>query len=325
MGGFTPRLRVAQERFDSYQQRRPRLAFPIAVIKKFGEDRAGSHAALVAYYGFFSLFPLMLALVTLAGILLRGNEALRQQVVNSALAQLPLVGSQLQQNVKAISGSWVVVAVGLVGAVWAGLGVIGAAQTGMDDVWDVPRRRRPPFLVARLRALIVLIVLGVFVLASATVAASSAALGSSAIAAGVGVGASALLNVAVCAAAFKFLTVADVGIRDVIPGAIVAGVLWTLLQAFGGVLIERRVMGASDVYGFFAVVIGLLSWIYLTAQIMFVAAEINAVRVRGLWPRVLFPPPENDEDLRALTLQTDQEDLRPEPSDIASPPARGSS
>jgi YihY family inner membrane protein len=324
MGGFAARLRVFQERFDSYQQGRAWLAFPIGVIKKFGEDRAGSHAALVAYYGFFSLFPLMLALVTLAGIFLRGNEDLRQQVVNSALAQLPLVGSQLQQNLNAISGSWVVVVVGLAGALWAGLGVIGAAQTGMDDVWDVPRRGRPPFLVARLRALIVLVVLGVFVLASATVAATSAALGSTAIAAGIGVVGSTLLNVAVCAAAFKFLTVADVGLRDVIPGAIVAGVLWTILQAFGGLLIERRVKGASD-YGSFAVVIGLLTWIYLTAQIMFVAAEINAVRVRRLWPRVLFPPPENEEDRKALSLQTDQEDLRPESSDVASPPARGSS
>jgi YihY family inner membrane protein len=325
MGGIAPRIRALQEHLDRYQQRHSWLGFPIAVIKKFGDDRAGSHAALVAYYGFFSLFPLLLALVTLAGLLLRGNEELRGRVLSSALAQLPLIGSQLQQNIKALSGSWVVVVIGIVGALWAGLGVVRAAQTGMDDVWDVPRRRRPPFLVARLRALIVLVVLGMFVVASATVAAVSASLGSTAVATGVGVGASVLLNVAVCAAAFKLLTVADVGLRDVILGAIVAGVLWTILQAFGGVLIERRVMGASDVYGFFAVVIGLLTWIYVTAQIMFLAAEINAVRARRLWPRVLFPPPENDADMRALTMQTDQEDLRAEPSDIAPPPARGSS
>lgn len=326
MGGLAARFRAFRTRVDGYQQRRSWLGFPVAVIKKFGEDRAGSHAALVAYYGFFSLFPLMLALVTIAGFVLRGNDDLRQRVLDSALAQLPLVGSQLQRNVDAISGSAMVVVIGLAGAIWAGLGVVGAAQTGMDDVWDVPRRGRPPFLVARLRALLVLVVLGVFVIASATVGATSASLGSNPIAAGVGVGASALLNVAVCAAAFKLLTVADVDLRDVLPGAIVAGILWTLLQAFGGVLIEHRVMGASDVYGFFAVVIGLLSWIYLTAQIMFVAAEINSVRARRLWPRVLFPPPESDEDRRALTLQTDQEDLRPENSDVApqaaSPPAR---
>jgi YihY family inner membrane protein len=322
MGGIAPRLRALQDRVDGYQQRRPWLAFPVAVIKKFGEDRAGSHAALVAYYGFFSLFPLLLALVTLAGFLLRGNEELRQRVVSSALAQLPLVGSQLQENIHAISGSWIVVVIGLVGALWGGLGVIGAAQTGFDDVWDVPRRRRSPFLIARLRALVVLVVLGLFVVASATAAALSTSLGSTAVAAGIGVGASALLNVAVCAAAFKLLTVADVGLRDVLPGAIVAGVLWTVLLAFGGVLIEHRIMGASDVYGFFAVVIGLLSWIYLTAQIMFFAAEINSVRVRRLWPRALFPPPEHDEDRRALTLQTDQEDLRPESSDVAPRPGR---
>jgi YihY family inner membrane protein len=313
MGGFTARLRALGDRADGYQQHRPWLGFPVAVLKKFGEDRAGSHAALVAYYGFFSLFPLLLALVTLAGFVLRGDDDLRRRVVASALAQLPLVGSQLQRNVAAISGSGLVVVIGLAGALWAGLGVIGAAQTGMDDVWDVPRRRRPPFLVARLRALLVLVVLGVFIVAGTTIAAVSASVGSTAAATAAGVAASAVLNIVVCAAAFRLLTVADVGIREVLPGAIIAGVLWTVLQAFGGVLIEHRVMGASDVYGFFAVVIGLLSWIYLTAQIMFVAAEINSVRARRLWPRVLFPPPENDEDRRALTLQTNQEDVRPGP------------
>jgi membrane protein len=323
MAGFSSRIRPLQERVDTIQQQRPWLAFPVAVMKKFGEDRAGSHAALVAYYGFFSLFPLLLALVTVSGFVLRDNEELRERVVSSALAQLPIVGDQLQRP-GGISGSGVVVAVALLGTLWAGLGVISAAQTGMDDVWDVPRRRRPPFLVARLRALLVLVVLGAFVTGSATAAALSTSLGSTAVATAIGVVASAFLNVAVCAGAFKLLTVAKIGFPDVLPGAVVAGILWTLLQAFGGMLIEQRIVGAGNVYGFFAVVIGLLTWIYLTAQIMFIAAEINSVRTRRLWPRVLFPPPETEEERRALELQTDQEDVRPEASDVAGGPARGS-
>lgn len=278
-------------RIDTAQQRRIWLSFPVAVVKKFGDDRAGSNAALVAYYGFFSIFPLMLALVTLSGIVLRGNVDLRQRIVDSAVSQFPMVGSQIQRNVEAISGSAPVVVLGLLAALWAGLGVISAAQRGMDDVWDVPRRRRPPFFVARLRAGLTLVVLGTFVIAGAAIAAISGAIGNGPASTALGLAASAVLNVVVAALAFRILTIADIGWRTVAPGAVVAGIAWTALQAVGGLFVGRRIQGASDVYGFFAIVIGLLTWIYLLAQVMFVAAEINVVLDRHLWPRSLRQPP----------------------------------
>ncbi len=284
-------IRPLLDRADAFQQRRTWIGFPLAVVKKFGQDRVGANAALVAYYGFFSIFPLMLALITLSGIVLRGNPDLRRRIVDSALAQFPMVGSQIQHNVEAISGSTPVVVFGLLAALWAGLGVISAAQRGMDDVWDIPRRRRPPFLVARLRAGLTLLVLGTFVIAGAVIGGLSASIGNGAASAILGLAASAVLNVAVAAAAFRILTVADVGWWTVAPGAIVAGVVWTALQAFGGFFVKHQIQGASDVYGFFAIVIGLLTWIYLLAQVMFVAAEINVVLDRHLWPRSLFAPP----------------------------------
>src|SRR6266542_5843732 len=117
------------ESIDGYQQRRRWLAFPMAVVKKFGDDRAGNLAALIAYYGFFSLFPLLLVLVAVLGFILRGNATLQESIVNSALAQFPIIGDQIKTNVKALSGSaGVALGIGTLVALWAGLGVTNAAQ-----------------------------------------------------------------------------------------------------------------------------------------------------------------------------------------------------
>jgi uncharacterized BrkB/YihY/UPF0761 family membrane protein len=202
-----------------------------------------------------------------------------------------MIGSQIQHNVEVISGSAPVVALGLLAALWAGLGVISAAQRGMDDIWGVPRRKRPPFLVARLRAGLILVLLGSFVIAGAVIGGISASIGNSPASTILGLVGSAALNVAVAAVAFRILTVAGVGWGTVAPGAVAAGVVWTALQAVGGVFVEHQIRGASDVYGFFAIVIGLLTWIYLLAQVMFIAAEMNVVLDRHLWPRSLAGPP----------------------------------
>src|SRR5687768_12402114 len=125
-------------RADRVQRERSPTAVAVATIKKFGEDRAGQLAALISYYGFFSLFPLMLAFVTILGFFLEEDSSLRQQLVDSALSQFPIIGDQIKANVKSLQGSGLALALGLGGALWAGLGGIKAAQNAMDQVWDVP-------------------------------------------------------------------------------------------------------------------------------------------------------------------------------------------
>src|ERR1700760_2650520 len=83
--------------FDRAQQRRAWTAIPIAVIKKFGDDQAGSLAALVAYYAFFSLFPLLLVFVTILGFVLQGDPSAARSVEDSALGQFPIIGKQLHE------------------------------------------------------------------------------------------------------------------------------------------------------------------------------------------------------------------------------------
>jgi YihY family inner membrane protein len=237
---------------------------------------------------------------------LHGNRDLQLRVVDSALAQFPVIGSQIRDNVGTLSGSVFALAIGIGGALWAGLAVVASVQAAMDDVWDVPRRQRSALVPRVLRGSVVLVTLGAAVVAAAVVAGVSASLGS--YASVVGTIAAALLNVATMLIVFRALTVAHVTWREVLPGAVLAGVMWTALQAVGGYIVGSKVSGAGDVYGLFAVVLGLLSWLYLGAQLTVLSAEVNVVLSRRLWPRSLFPPPTVPEDERALTLQAREEE-----------------
>lgn len=288
-------------RADRVQRERSGMAIPLATIKKFGEDRAGQLAALIAYYGFFSLFPLMLAFVTILGLVLEEDSSLRQLLVDSALAQFPIIGDQIKQNVGSLQGSGLALALGVGGALWAGLGGIRAAQNAMDQVWDVPVRRQPAFPVAILRAVIMLVTLGVFVLLAGFLGGIAAGTEDAPVALRVlGIAGTVVLNVLVFLVAFRVLTVEDVSWGDVWPGAMLAAVLWTILQLLGGYIIGHRLESATQTYGFFAVVIGLLSWLYLGAQVTLLGAELNVVRARRLWPRALDPQDLTPADRRAL-------------------------
>ena len=291
-------------RVDAFQQRRRWTAFPYAVVKKFGDDQAGYLAALIAYYGFFSLFPLLLVFVSALGLLLRGNPSLQQSILDSALRSFPVIGTDISKNIHSISGSGAALAVGVVGTLWAGLGVTQAAQNAMNVVWDVPRKDRPNFLFSRLRGLLLLAVLGTVVVASTFAGGFAASGGTNSVldvllrVAGIVV--SLLLNLVLFAVSYRVLTARDLSWRDVLPGAIVAAILWTALQTVGGYYVTHQLKGATNVYGTFAIVIGLLVWIYLGAQVTLLCAEINVVKVNHLWPRSLQHPPLSEADERTM-------------------------
>jgi YihY family inner membrane protein len=298
-------------RVDEQHQQRAWIAFPYAVMKKFGDDQAGNLAALIAYYGFLSLFPLMLVLVTVLGLFLRNNPDLQDTIRTSALANFPVIGEQISSNVHSLRGSGLALGIGLALALWAGLGIMKVLQTAMNAVWNVPYRHRPNFWISLLRAFLMLLVLGVVTIASA--AAGSVGAGSGNWLLGiVGVVMSLALNLILFLLAFRILTTEDVTWGDVFPGAVVAAVAWTVLQAVGGYIVSHQLQGASDTYGTFAIVIGLLAWIYLGAQVTLFAAEVNVVRKRRLWPRAIVQPPLTDADERALEGYAEQEERRPE-------------
>ena len=298
-------------RVDRQHQQRAWIAFPYAVMKKFGDDQAGNLAALIAYYGFLSLFPLMLVLITLLAMLLRNNPGLQGSIRTSALANFPVIGDEISKNVHSLRGSGLALGIGLALALWAGLGVMKVSQNAMNAVWNVPYRHRPNFLRSLLRAMLLLLVLGVITVASA--AAGNIGAGSNSWLLGiVGIAASVVLNLVLFLLAFRILTTEDVTWGDVFPGALIAALAWTTLQAVGGYIVSHQLQSASDTYGTFAMVIGLLAWIYLGAQITLFAAEVNVVRKRRLWPRAIVQPPLTDADERALKSYAEQEERRPE-------------
>jgi YihY family inner membrane protein len=271
---------------DAFQRQHGWAAFPFAVVKKFGDDQAGNLAALIAYYGFISLFPLLLALTTVLATVLAGDPELQRRILNSALAQFPVIGDQIRTNVHSLHGNAVALTVGIVGAVWGGMGVMKAAGNAMDEVWEVPKRERPKLLKAIARAAMLLAVLGSALIGTTILAGLGTSHGSLPLKL-IGIIAAIVLNVGLFVLGFRVLTVRDVGWRDLVPGAVVAGVGWFVLQSVGGYYVTHQLKGASQTYGVFAIVIGLLSWLYLQAQLTLLASEINVVKASGLWPRSL--------------------------------------
>ncbi|MDQ1429991.1 MAG: hypothetical protein QOF40_593 [Actinomycetota bacterium] len=283
-------------RLDAFQRRHDAAAFAVGVIKKYGDDRGGSLAALLAYYGFLSLFPMLLVLVTVVGFVLEGSPKLQHDLLDSALADFPVIGAQLRHNIHAFSGNGVAFAIGLLFLLWGSLGVAQAAQNTMADVWYVPMHERPGFGERLLRSVLLLGALGLGVIA--TTVASGAITGvAEGVAATVGgILAVLVVNAALFVAAFRILTPREIRTRPLLPGALIGALLWTVLQLFGSYLVTRQLRHASELYGFFAIVLGLLAWIYLGAQITVYTAELNVVRARRLWPRALFPPPRTRAD-----------------------------
>jgi len=274
--------------FDRLQRRTPALGFPIAVVKKFSDDNAGHLAALIAWYGFFSIFPLLLVLVTVLGYVLAGDEGWYERIVDSALGQFPIIGEDIQLG--ALRGDTTALVIGIVGALWAGLGVTVAAQRAMDEVWDVPHRERRNFITARGRGLLVLLALGgLNVSITVAVGLIVGGLGSFGVRAS-GLALTLVLDVLLFWVTFRLLTAPEIPSRDLWLGILLAALGWAALQTVGTIYVDRVVSRAGATYGLFALVIGLLSWLYLGGQILLYAAEANVVRVRGLWPRGLLDP-----------------------------------
>jgi YihY family inner membrane protein len=278
-------------RADRFQQRHAVIAFPWAVMQKFGNDQAGGRAALMAYYGLFALFPLLLLLTTVLGFALSGNPSLHEELIDSALGNFPVIGEQLRSEVHPLEGNTVALVVGIVGTLYGSLGVGFAAQNAMNTVWNIPYVRWPSFWTRYLRTFAVIGLLGLAVASSTALTAFGTAVANGAAATVLAVAASFVVNLGLFLLGFMVLTAEPLRPREVAVGAIIATVFWEALQLIGTWYVTRGLRSASPTYGAFAVVITLLSWLYLGSQLTLWAAEINVVLHYHLWPRSVTPPP----------------------------------
>jgi membrane protein len=281
---------------DRFQQRHAALAVPVAVGKKFGDDEGGNLAGLIAYRAFFSLFPLLLLMTTVLGYVLAGDPQLREEAVDSVLTRFPVIGDQIE--VSSLKGSGAALAVGIVGSLWAGFGVVLATERALDRVWAIPHRERSDFVTSRMRALVLLAVLGTLTIAS-TVASGLVGGGSNLFGPAGGVAFSIGLNLLVFGALFGLLGTRPASLRTLLPGVAVAAVVWSGLQLVGGYFVSHQIQDATPAYGTFALVLGLLIWVQLGATLTVLCAELNVVRARRLWPRSLLGV-EREEDERVM-------------------------
>jgi YihY family inner membrane protein len=297
---------------DAGQQRFTPTAFVFGVIKKYGDDNGGVLASNLAYSAFVSIFPLLLILTTILGLVAAVNPTARTQVLDAVAGQVPLIGKTLTGNVQELKRSSIIgLIIGFIGLIW---GAIGLAQSGlftMEQVWNLPGPARPGYVQRLGRAMLFIALLGGGVIATTFLASLNTYLLKGFWAVVLAELLAAAFNTGMYIGAFRALTPKGVPTRRLLPGAIVGGVGWTALQVLGTWLVHHF-LHSDSVYGIFGVVLGLLAWIYVAVQLTVYAAEINVVLTRRLWPRSIVQPPLTEADRASMALQALQNQRRPE-------------
>ena len=253
-------------------------------------------AALITFYGFLAVFPLLLLLVTIVGLIVGHDSRAEHEIVNSALSQFPVIGQDLGSSIKALhKPSTLAFVVSALGLLWGSLGVTNTIQRASETMWEVPRHREAALFSRVRRGLMLLGTIAVAVVGSAFLAGLSTVGGgklSSYPAAYwsytlIGAGA---VNLGAYLLAFRILAPSGTSWRSLLPGTLIGGVGWTALETLGGLLVSHALRHTSQLYGFFAVVLGLIFWLSLGSQLFVYAGQANVVLAKHLWPRHLSDP-----------------------------------
>ena len=286
MNGVERTLRKA----DQAQQRHTASAFCVGVVKKFGDDNGRVLAATMTHAAFASLFPLLLVAVTVLGLVAAGNPSFRQDALHAVANQVPLIGHELRSNVHQLQRSSVIgLIVGLAALLWGAAGLAQAGLSAMARVWDLPSPERPGYLPRLGRSAAFLALLGADVVVTTVLVGLSYYGSRPASLTALGVAAATAVNAGMYTVGFRILTPRGVPARDLVPGAVTAGILWTALQLAGTYLVHHF-LHSDSMYGMFGTVLGLLAWLYLAVGVTVYCAEINVVLARRLWPRAIIQP-----------------------------------
>ncbi|HEY2438484.1 MAG TPA: YihY/virulence factor BrkB family protein [Solirubrobacteraceae bacterium] len=299
------------QKVDRAQQSTKPTSVTVATFKKFKEDQTTNLAAMIAFWAFFSIFPLLLVLVTVLGWVLPASD--KTNVLGHIANMFPLLDAS---SIKGLGGSWWPLVLGLVTALWSGIGVVRTTQTAFDSVWEIRYHERPGLGQQILRSIFVLATIGaglvLTTLISGLVTGSSSGVN-------LGVGGkiagyvvSAALDVGLFVAAFRILTDREITVRDVLPGALLSGLIFFVLQQLSAFIISRHLHSAQATYGHFATVITILWWFYLQAVVTLLGAQLNVVLKERLHPRSVANPPQTEADHRALQAYAEERTYQPE-------------
>lgn len=237
--------------------------------------RTGRNATLVAHFAFLSIFPLLLVFTTILGFVLENYPKVRESILDSAFSRIPILGPELAKHPERLQGNVYVLVVGLLVTLWAGMKAFNMLQFSLDDIAEVSLDERPNILRSRLRSLLGIAIVGGGQVAAAALTGFVGVTGV-AILSRIGlILAAVLVNTAVLAASYRWLTMRPQSWRELAPGAILAGLGFAVLQVVGTAFVGRAISRASPVYGTFATVIGLIAWLSLHAMVALLGAELN--------------------------------------------------
>jgi YihY family inner membrane protein len=303
-------VRIIQK-VDDTQTRRKSVAVAVATFKKFSEDRSTNLAAMIAFWGIFSIFPLFIVLITILAWFLQASD--RASVLGHVAKMLPLLDPS---TVSGLSGSWWVLVLGLLTALWSGTGVVRSLQFAFDSVREVPYHERPGLAKQTLRSLWVLATIGVGLvlttLLSGFIVTSANGVRLGAIGRVGGYLIAAALDVGIFVAAFRLLTERADNVRDILPGALLSGVTFFILQELSALIVSHYLQNAAPTYGHFATVITILWWFYIQSIVTLLGAQLNVVLKERYYPRSLIDAPKTPADHRVLEAYASERAYHPE-------------
>src|SRR5215468_7202293 len=303
LAGLSARVNRVIAWADRLQRRHGVLGFPYAVVKKYGDDGGGREAALITYYGFLSLFPLLLLGVAVLSRVLASNPDLRARFIAAVVPEA--LQSTVEHALAALPTSPIPLVAGLIGLVFS-------VYETLNHVAAVPHRLRAPFVSRYVRVLVMLValLLGGLTVGALTVVATTLP-GQPGVQRAAAVLGSAIVAFAVLLLAARLLLVRPAPIQALWPGALIGAAVVTLVLNAGAPLLARLVTKAGPVYGSFATAAGLFALLYLVGQALVYAAEVAAVRYARLWPRAMDLNRPTEADVRALTLLAREQERIP--------------
>lgn len=285
---------------DRFQRRTTVLGCPIGVVYKYFDDQGSYLAAIITYYAFVAIFPLLLLGTTALGVVLQDNPELEKQVLDSALAQFPVIGTELGIP-GGISGSITAVVLGSLAALYGALGLGQAIQNASNIAWSVPRNNRPNPVMLRVRSLVLLLMGGLAVLAVivlSLLASETEVLGETVASYQWPiVVATVIVNAAVLTFFFRLAAARHHSLRSALPGAVLVAVTWLLVQRLGTFYVSQVLESTSEMNQTFGLVLGLVGVIFVASVSGVLGIELNVVLERRLWPRALLTPFTDSVDL----------------------------
>lgn len=289
-------------RLDAFQRRHPFVGFPFAVIKKYGDDEAGHRAALLAYYGFLAIFPLLMVLTTLLSQFLKNNTDAQEKILKAATDYVPVIGTQLADSVNTFDQTGLALFIGVLLALYGVRGLADAFRGAINHVWQVPYVKRTTFPGSLIKSLVIIVIGGLGFLAVPVLAAFAVSFGTAWIYRIIAL--SLTLVILFCLFVFLARTAMSQArpVKDVWIGALFTAVCVMILQSIGNYLLTHELNKLQDLYSTFAIVLGMMFWLFLQTQVVLYAMEIDTVRVYKLWPRSMDSDNRTDADKAAYRL-----------------------